>query len=153
MRAGDRVNLDVGGSRGRSGRHSRSSLIDVNCCSIKQGKTIHTVIVDAGCVTVIVTALPAVAIEEVEALVVLLLVDSAVEEEVDAVLPAAVLPGAAVVLLAKELVDPTVAEVVVVDFCDEVLEVEEAARLATVAVNGGPLIPQTMFSDTGKDVA
>jgi len=104
-------------------------------------------------VTVIVTALPAVAIEEVEALVVLLLVDSAVEEEVDAVLPAAVLPGAAVVLLAKELVDPTVAEVVVVDFCDEVLEVEEAARLATVAVNGGPLIPQTMFSDTGKDVA
>jgi len=119
----------------------------------------HTVIVEAGCVTVIVTALPAVAPGEVKALVVLLLVANAVEEveaadeEVDVVLPTAVLPGAAVVLFAKELVEPTVAEVVDADFCDELPAVDEAARLATVAVNGGPLAPQTMFNDTGRDVA
>ena len=95
--------------------------------------------------TVIVTALPDVAPEVVEATV----EDVEIaDEEVDA----AVLPGAAVVLFANELVDPTVAEVVDADFCDELPEVEEAARLATVLVKGGLFAPQAMFNDTGRDV-
>jgi len=114
-------------------------------------------------VTVIVTALPAVATEEVAALVVLLLVARAVEEvetadeEVDAVLPRAVLPGAAVVLFANEVVDPAVTDVVFAAFDDELLdelpEVEEAAGTATVFVNGGLVAPQAMFRKTGSDVA
>jgi len=105
-------------------------------------------------VTVIVTAFPAVATEEDAALVVLLLVANAVEDvdRADEEVDAAVLPGAAVVVFANEIVDTTVAEVVDADFCDEVPEVEEAARLATVLVNGGLLAPQAMFNDTGRDV-
>jgi hypothetical protein len=104
------------------------------------------VAVEAGCVTVTVTALPAVDAAEVEE------VEEA-DEEIDAVLEAAVLPGAAVVLFANELVDTTETAVVDALFCDELPAVEEAARLATVAVKGGPLTPQTMFKDTGSEVA
>jgi len=105
-------------------------------------------------VTVIVTALPVVATEEVAALVVLLIVANAVEDvdKVDDEADAAVLPGAAEVVFAKEVVDPTVAEVVDADFCDVLPEVEEAAREATVLVKGGLLAPQAMFNDTGRDV-